>query len=125
MEDFDGKTWKVHPYRLKMREFQLQSKQQFKPTLTGPSLSYEVIAEPSFQPWLFAINIAVPADTRSSINIIQSSDFLLYSRLPVLTKYPYAINSYPEALASQMLTKVDIQINLTLPQKVITKKIDN
>ena len=38
MEDFDGKTWKVHPYRQKMREFQLQTKQQFKPNLTGPFL---------------------------------------------------------------------------------------
>jgi transglutaminase-like putative cysteine protease len=117
MEDFDGKTWKVHPYRLKMREFQLQSKQQFKPTLTGPSFSYEVIAEPSFQSWLFAMNIAVPADTRSSVNIIQSSDFLLFNRLPVVTKYQYTVNSYPEALASQMLTKVDREINLALPQK--------
>ncbi len=117
MEDFDGKTWKVHPYRLKMREFQLRTKQQFKPTLTGPSFNYEVIAEPSFQPWLFAMNIAVPADTRSSRNIIQSSDFLLFNRLPVTTKYQYTVNSYPEALASQTLTKIDRKINLTLPQK--------
>jgi transglutaminase-like putative cysteine protease len=117
MEDFDGKTWKVHPYRLKMREFQLQTKQQFKPTLTGPFLSYEIIAEPNYQPWLFAMDIAVPADAQSSRNIIQSSDFLLFNRQPVVNRYQYAVRSYPEALASQTLTKIDRQINLTLPEK--------
>jgi transglutaminase-like putative cysteine protease len=117
MEDFDGKTWKVHSYRQKMREFQLETKQQFTPNLTGSFFNYEVIAEPSYQPWLFALDIAVPADTKSSMNIMLSSDFLLFNRQPVATKYQYAVRSYPEALASQILTKADKQLNLTLPEK--------
>lgn len=117
MEDFDGKTWKVHPYRQKMRKFQLQTKQQFNPTLTGPFFSYEVIAEPNYQAWLFAMDIAVPADAKSTRDIIQSSDFLLSTRQPVVTKYQYSVRSYPEALASQTLTKTDRQINLALPEK--------
>jgi transglutaminase-like putative cysteine protease len=117
MEDFDGKTWKVHPYRQKVREYQLETKQQFEPKLTGPFFNYEVIAEPTYQPWLFALDIAVPANTQSSRNIMQSSDFLLFNRQPVVSKYQYAVRSYPEALASQTLTKTDKQINLGLPEK--------
>lgn len=63
------------------------------------------------------MGIAVPADAQSTKNIIQSSDFLLFNRQPVVTKYQYAIRSYPDALASQNLTKVDRQINLILPEK--------
>ena len=117
MEDFDGKTWKVHPYRQKVREFQLKTKQQFKPKLTGSYFNYEVIAEPTYQPWLFALDIAVPANAQSSRNIMQSGDFLLFSQQPIVSKYQYAVRSYPEALASQPLTASDKQINLTLPQK--------
>jgi transglutaminase-like putative cysteine protease len=117
MEDFDGKTWKVHPYRQKEREYQLETKQQFEPKLTGPFFNYEVIAEPTYQPWLFALDIAVPANAQSRRNIMQSSDFLLFNRQPVVSKYQYAVRSYPEALASQTLTTAEKQINLSLPEK--------
>ncbi|MFT6988138.1 MAG: transglutaminase-like putative cysteine protease [Paraglaciecola sp.] len=115
MEDFDGKTWKVHAYRQKVREYQLETRQQFKPKLTGSFFNYEVIAEPTYQPWLFALDIAVPA-AQSSRNIMQSSDFLLSNRQPVVSKYQYAVRSYPEALASQTLTAADKQLNLRLPE---------
>jgi transglutaminase-like putative cysteine protease len=117
MEDFDGKTWKVHSYRQKVRKFQLETKQQFKPKLTGPFINYEVIAEPTFQPWLFALDIAVPADPKSSRNIMQSGDFLLFNRQPVVSKYQYAVRSYPKALASQTLSITDKRLNLTSPEK--------
>ena len=117
MEDFDGKTWKVHPYRQKIREYQLKTKQQFEPKLTGAFFNYEVIAEPTYQPWLFALDIAVPANPQSRRNIMQSSDFLLFNRQPVVSKYQYAVRSYPEALASQTLTTSERYINLSLPEK--------
>lgn len=117
MEDFDGKTWKVHPYRQQVREFQLQTKQQFKPKLTGSFFDYEVIVEPTYQPWLFSLDIGIPANTQSSKNIIQSSDFLLSSRQPVVSKYQYTVRSYPDAMASQTFNAVDKRVNLTLPEK--------
>lgn len=117
MEEFDGKTWRVHSYRRKVREFQLETKQQFKPKLSGSVINYEVIAEPTYQPWLFALDIAIPVDTQSNRNIMQSSDFSLFKRQPVVSKYQYAVRSYPEALASQTLTLADKRINLTLPEK--------
>jgi transglutaminase-like putative cysteine protease len=117
MEDFDGKTWKVHAFRQKLRELQLKIKQQFKPILTGSFFNYEVIAEPTHQPWLYALDIAVPADPINSRNIMQSSDFLLFSQQPVASKYQYAVRSYPDALGSQTLSVADKRINLTVPDK--------
>jgi transglutaminase-like putative cysteine protease len=117
MEDFDGKTWKVHAYRKKMRKFQLETRQQFKPKLVGSFFDYEVIAEPTYQPWLFALDIAVPTHTQNSRNIMQSSDFLLFNRQPVVSKYQYAVRSYSDALASQTITKADKRVNLALPEK--------
>lgn len=117
MEDFDGKTWKVHPYRQTMREFQLKTQQPFQPKLSGPFIKYEVMAEPTYQSWLFALDIAVPANAQSSSNIMQSGDFTLFNRQPVASKYQYAVRSYPEALASQTLTVADKRLNLMLPEK--------
>jgi transglutaminase-like putative cysteine protease len=117
MEDFDGKTWKVHAQRQKLRELQLKIKQQFRPKLTGDYFNYEVIAEPTYQPWLFALDIAVPGDPQSTRNLLQSSDFLLFSQQPVASKFQYAVRSYPEALSSQPLTQTDKRINLTVPDK--------
>ena len=116
MEDFDGQSWKVHPYRQKARELQLETERLFKPMLTGPFINYEVIAEPTYQSWLFALDLGVPANPQSRINIMQSSDFLLFNRHPLVNKYQYAVRSYSEALASQKFTLVDKQLNLTLPQ---------
>ena len=85
--------------------------------MTGAFFNYEVIAEPTYQPWLFALDIAVPANPQSRRNIMQSSDFLLFNRQPVVSKYQYAVRSYPEALASQTLTTSERYINLSLPEK--------
>ncbi|WP_339723220.1 DUF3488 and transglutaminase-like domain-containing protein [uncultured Paraglaciecola sp.] len=117
MEDFNGKTWKVHSYRQKMRELQLKTKQQFNPKLSGAYFNYDVIAEPTFQPWLYALDIAVPAPTQSSRNILQSGDFLLFSQQPLASKYQYTVRSYPDALSHQPLTLADKKINLAVPEK--------
>ncbi|WP_299078162.1 DUF3488 and transglutaminase-like domain-containing protein [uncultured Paraglaciecola sp.] len=115
MEDFDGKTWKVHPYRQKVRAYQLETKQQFEAKLSGPSFNYEVIAEPTFQPWLFALDLGIPADGPSKLDIIQSADFTLSSRQPIVSKYQYALSSYPNALPNQSLSRADQRLNLALP----------
>ena len=116
MEDFDGKTWNVHDYRHKVRKYQNKSKQQYKPKLFGDSFSYEVIAEPTHQPWLFALNIAEPADPLSREEVMQSSDYLLFKRQPLVSKFQYAVRSYPEALANQPLTLADKRLNLAVPK---------
>ncbi|MBU3006048.1 transglutaminaseTgpA domain-containing protein [Paraglaciecola arctica] len=117
MEDFDGKTWKVHQYRQKMRELQLKTKQQFKPKLTGPYFDYTVIAEPTFQSWLFALDLAQPTGPRGSRNILQSSDFQLFSQQPLANKFQYEVRSYPNALSSQTLTLADKRVNLQVPEQ--------
>ncbi|MFT4810891.1 MAG: transglutaminase-like putative cysteine protease [Paraglaciecola sp.] len=94
----------------------IKKKQQFAPKFTGPFFNYEVLAVPTYQPWLFALNIAVPANAQSRKNIMQSSDFL-FNRQPVVSKYQYAVRSYPEASASQTLTTAEKLINLSLLEK--------
>jgi transglutaminase-like putative cysteine protease len=117
MEDFDGKTWKVHNYRNQLRNYQIQHKQQFKPKLTGYSIEYDVIAEPTFQKWLYALDIAEPKGGQGSRNLLQSGDFLLFNQHPVVGKYQYGVRSYPDALAGQIYTETDKKLNLAVPDK--------
>lgn len=117
MEDFDGKTWKVNAYRQQVREFLIASKQNFTPKLTGYSIDYEIIVEPTHQQWLFGLDISVPANANSSRTLIPSNDFTLFSKQAVVSKLQYAVRSYPTALTSQPLTNKDQQLNLRLPER--------
>lgn len=116
MEDFDGKTWKVNAYRQQVREFLLASKQSFVPKLTGYSIDYEIIVEPTHQQWLFGLDIAIPANESSSRMLMPSNDFTLFSKQNVVSKLQYAVRSYPSALANQPLTSRDQQLNLRIPE---------
>jgi transglutaminase-like putative cysteine protease len=128
MEDFDGKTWKINPYRQQMREFLLASKQSFIPKTIGYSVEYEIIAEPTHQQWLFGLDIAVPANASSNRALLASNDFTLFSKQSIVSKLQYAVRSYPNALVSQPITTRDQQLNLRVPEngnKQTQKWVDN
>lgn len=117
LEDFDGKTWQVAQRRKQIRQYQLRTKQDFEPIEFGPYIDYEVIAEPSYQHWLFALDVAKPLNSRSDNAILQSADFSLYKHQPVVSKYQYAVRSYPQGMTSQTLTSTDQRLSLKLPSK--------
>ena len=117
MEAFDGKTWRIAPSRKQVRQQFRILGQEFSPTLTGPSIEYEVIAEPTHQNWLFALDLATPNNTKSAGEIWQSRDFQLISDQKLVSKYLYSARSYPQAIGNQTFTQLDQTLNLAVPEK--------
>ncbi|MGJ8681405.1 transglutaminaseTgpA domain-containing protein [Paraglaciecola sp.] len=116
MEDFDGKTWKVHALRKKVRAQQLAANLEYSPILRGSYLDYQVIAEPTHQNWLFALDLATPNGNASNAEIFQSNDFKLISHQKLVSQYQYKVRSYPQAIKAQTFSQLDQQLNLSVPQ---------
>ncbi|MCF2949695.1 DUF3488 and transglutaminase-like domain-containing protein [Paraglaciecola aquimarina] len=116
MEDFDGKTWKIHPYRKQLRNQQLRANQEFQPKLTGTYWDYQVIAEPTHQNWLFGLDLATPNGNASQVEIFQSNEFQLISHQKLVSQYQYKVRSYPQALSTQPFSQLDQQLNLSVPK---------
>ncbi|KXI29444.1 hypothetical protein AX660_11245 [Paraglaciecola hydrolytica] len=115
MEDFDGRSWQIHPLRKQNRRFQQLVQQEFSPIVAGPSIDYDVIAEPTQQHWLYALDIAVPRTVKSQSEIWQSDEFQLISHQPLVSQYQYALRSYVQTMPRQPLSELDRKLNLSLP----------
>jgi transglutaminase-like putative cysteine protease len=111
MEDFDGKTWQIHPKRKASRAFFRQYKEELSPTLAGQFYEYTVIAETTNQPWLFALDLASPLGVASNKDIWQSRDFQLIKKQAISSQYQYQVRSYSQSLPLQPLSNLDQQYN--------------
>ncbi|WP_343860856.1 DUF3488 and transglutaminase-like domain-containing protein [Aliiglaciecola litoralis] len=117
LEDFDGKTWRVSPLRKSVRRQYQQSNKAFTPSVVGPYLSYNVIAEPTHQRWLYAIDVAVANDPATAKKIWQGHDYQLISRSPLMSNFQYSVKSYLNTPLNQSLFSVDNRINQQLPSQ--------
>ncbi|WP_353370720.1 DUF3488 and transglutaminase-like domain-containing protein [Aliiglaciecola sp. NS0011-25] len=115
MEEFDGKTWRVSAERKAIQRQYKRFNKEFTPTLTGKFYSYEVIAEPTHQNWLYSIDVGVPEGPKSANQIWQSHEYQLTSHTPLVSNFQYTLRSYPETPLNQAIYSVDRRINLQLP----------
>lgn len=116
MEDFDGKTWKIHDHRKQIRRKNQLFGLELSPVLFGSYIDYEVITEPTQQNWLYALDVATPLGIKSNGEIFQSGDFQLISQQKIVSQYQYQVRSYPNAMPKQLLSGHDKPLNLSLPQ---------
>ena len=117
MESFDGKSWQVDPVRKQSRRYRQHRQQGYSPVLAGPAIDYDVIAEPTLQQWLYALDISIPRTAKTQAEIYQSDDFLLLSKQVLVSPYQYTVRSYIQALALQPLSDLDRQLNLRIPKQ--------
>ena len=123
MEDFDGKTWKIRKENQRNSNIantgsnnsnQLSSINS-QIDYQGQPLIYKVIAEPSYQSWLFALDVAQPPATeRNKLNF--TADFTVQAKIPLSQKFSYAMRSYPAATMSKQLSPDSKLLNRQLPQ---------
>ena len=76
----------------------------------GAGVSYQVIAEPSYQSWLFALDFA----TSEQSEIGRRSDYALFYRGIISQTMSYQVTSYPEAILAPRLSHESRQLNLAL-----------
>tara|TARA_R110000744_G_scaffold98144_5_gene189634 strand:+ start:318 stop:2489 length:2172 start_codon:yes stop_codon:yes gene_type:complete len=117
LDDFDGVTW-----RQSIREKGQQNNQSYGSAtlahanssagieISGIGLSYQVIAEPSFQSWLFALDFA----TSEQSNIGQRNDFSLFYRGIISQTLSYQVTSFPKAILAPTLGDETRAMNLVL-----------
>ncbi|MCH1930124.1 DUF3488 and transglutaminase-like domain-containing protein [Shewanella sp. A25] len=128
LEDYDGKTWsqeagikkrqreafifpptRPEPSKLLPRSASSGSNNQ---TDTEPKVyRYEVIAEPSHQPWLYGLDVAYSQDP----NVVNLPDYRLYALRNVDQRMSYRATSWPTATMDLKLTEIQRQQNLKLP----------
>jgi transglutaminase-like putative cysteine protease len=111
LEKFDGKTWSIHPDRLKFRQRLQLSRRPNQVIPIGPALEYEIIAEPSNQQWLFSIDTA----RTNSSQIWQSHTYQLIKKQPLQSRFKYTVESYPQSPLNNALNHFDIKLNQELP----------
>ncbi|GAB3022954.1 transglutaminase TgpA family protein [Bowmanella dokdonensis] len=111
LEDFDGKSWQVHPYRQKLRERYRSAGLAFRPAIEGPSFDYQVIAEPTQQRWLFGLDIAISSDPQ----VWLSHDYQLVSRINLQSSLAYKVKSYFMAPLQEGIPELDNRLNLQVP----------
>ena len=113
---FDGKSWQ----RFKTKGDEINwpllkglsnlSAEPIKPI--GNTFQYQVFAEPSFQHWLFALDIA-QTNERS---VFQLYDYSLVTEKPISKTFAYQVVSFTDAPMNMQLSERDKQRYLKLGQ---------
>ncbi|ACA86902.1 transglutaminase TgpA family protein [Shewanella woodyi] len=111
MEDYDGKIWTQHK-SIKHIEKDVQFTVSGRVRPSGNPTNYSVIAEPSYQNWLYGLDVAFSDDS----NISNLPDYRLYAKRSVDQQYRYRVQSYLKSPMSPVLDNKVKRINLSLPE---------
>ncbi|MFB2653170.1 transglutaminase TgpA family protein [Shewanella seohaensis] len=126
LEDYDGQTWRqdvgikqIQKDALFFPPSRPDPARQLPAAMTDDTGShapqrydYQVIVEPSHQPWLFGLDVAYSQDEK----VINLPDYRLYSLRNVDQRLGYSARSWPKAQMDLKLTAKQRQINLKLPE---------
>ena len=95
LEHFDGKSWQKRFSRLRdIKRFSQVPNDRFS-DLSNESnvVNYQVILEPSFQPWMYVLDVGqLQSDARDS-NILALDDYTLYSQRKITQPISYKVAS--------------------------------
>lgn len=111
MEDYDGHTWRRHPDNRQTGRQILLGQETFSPAYQGASLDYQVFAEPSYQHWLFVLDVAEVRDER----FVLLPDFSLFSRKIIAQSMSYQVTSYPKLSLDAQISPQIAKRNLEFP----------
>lgn len=119
LEHFDGKTWSVSAKR-KQAENQLAVMDKPTPlTVTAnryleAPIPYQLIVEPTQQPWLFTLAPSLPDNTLNGISVESLFDYTLRASRPVSSKKAFYFRYLPTASISNGIGNFEKQLNLQL-----------
>jgi len=121
LENYNGRQWtRATKYRKKMADEEYQSLEQtlkaamMENTLTNTPLQtidYQVIAEPSFQRYLFALAPATSTDAK----LFALSDYTWQAKKPINQSINYSVKSHLSVPLELELNDSSTQLNLAYP----------
>lgn len=110
LEDYDGKHWRQDDgIKLWEREAYMLGNSRDKPA-AAQALSYEVIAEPSGQRWLFGLDVAFSA----SSGVFNLPDYRLLAQRKLDGRFQYRAEAYRIPMDASLSEPVR-RLNLSLP----------
>jgi transglutaminase-like putative cysteine protease len=112
MEDYDGKTWTQHA-SIRQIEDDVPFTIPARKRPLGSPLNYSIIAEPSYQNWLFGLDVAFSDNS----DITNLPDHRLYAKRSIDQQFQYRVNSYLASPMDITLHNTVKQINLRLPEQ--------
>jgi len=116
MDDFDGRTWQQSKSRKGNNNKHSNNLTVEVPSLTGEQTRYQIIAEPSYQKWLFSLAVVDPKSLPlNQINILNLPNYTIKSSKPISQTTSYEVTSYPELLLNSSISDNERQINLRIP----------
>ncbi len=116
MDNFDGKTWSQSKSNLINNRNNVDSFAITRSNLTGKKTQYQVIAEPSYQKWLFSLAVVDPSSVKKSqINILSLPNYTIKSSKPITQTTSYQVTSYTETTLEPLLDESERLRNLRIP----------
>ncbi len=125
LDIFDGKAWRQQPLKgfgKKPNRNYADNRQELvnssiEHPVTGAETRYQIIVEPSFQHWLFALDVAKAKQSE----IISLADFSLYSLKLLSQSMSYQVSSYLQSPLNLELSERQKVLNLQLPENTNPK----
>lgn len=111
LEDFDGSTWRVAPQRQENKRLNYQLDLSFRPDVSGDYFDYEIIAEATQQPWLYALDIA---QTRNS-DIWLGQDYQIRRIGLNQSQFKYQVRSFYQSPLQSPNPNLELPLNLQTP----------
>lgn len=111
LEEFDGRSWKIPTQRKRVEQAYIRSNKQYKPLRSGPGFNYDVIAEPTQQNWLYALDIA----TSNTADVTSNHLYQLLSKHPLISNFRYQVTSFYQQALTSPLPMLDWQLNMQMP----------
>lgn len=115
LDQFDGTSWR-RSKKSKQDIVNAKSLVQ-KLDLTKNQISYQVIAEPSFQRWLFALDVARLDDVKQNKIVFQLQDQTILSREKIAQTLSYSVTSFIDNPIEPQVKKAALQEYLTIEQQ--------
>ncbi|GLX84904.1 hypothetical protein tloyanaT_11560 [Thalassotalea loyana] len=121
MEYFDGVTWQSaeknpkfsNIFRNKDRYLSFVESRTENIVYIGESINYQVYVRPSYQQFLFALDVAQPKS--SGVSLL--ADRTIISEKPISQKFAYEVTSYPNLKIDSELPDLVSAINLAIPSE--------
>lgn len=107
LDQFDGRTWQASDFN----DMPFQQLNSSPPEFSGVSIEYEIFLEPTYQRWLYALQIPEPITKNAYLTI----DYRLLAKDVVADKFVYRARAYPQAAIELKLDSRLRDYELKLP----------
>lgn len=116
LDDFDGQTWRrtrnSSSYSVAAQLANFQFSWEDRVRTFGDPLQYNVILEPTQQPWLFGLHLAEPVTN----NLYESRNFELFNNGLITQRLSYDLRSYMDNQTDLILLNSSRNRSLSLPE---------